>query len=151
MASADEIIRRLGLVPLPDEGGFFRETHRDEHSTAIYYFITPESFSSLHAVRKIEIWHFYAGDPAKMVQVHPGGKVKEVVIGPDLASGQSTQVVVPANVWQGTRLLPGGKWALFGCTVAPAFQFEDFTAPDPEAIRGAVGAAWPRIEEYFRS
>jgi predicted cupin superfamily sugar epimerase len=61
-----------------------------------------------------------------MLQLGPDGAARRVVIGNDLAAGQEPQVVVAAGVWQGCRLVPGGRWALLGCTVAPGFDYADF-------------------------
>jgi len=36
------------------------------------------------------------------------------------------QAVIPACVWQGSRLLPGGQFALMGTTMAPGFDPADF-------------------------
>jgi len=46
------------------------------------------------------------------------------VLGPDLTTGQRPQLVVPAGDWQSAVSL--GEWTLVGCTVSPAFRFEDF-------------------------
>jgi predicted cupin superfamily sugar epimerase len=53
------------------------------------------------------------------------GKIKRVILGHDLLSGQQLQVIVPAGVWQGARLLKH-EWALLGTTVSPGFEFSDF-------------------------
>ena len=155
MLTAEEVIARLGLVPLTLEGGYFRETYRspmviqaaalpDDYggernaSTAIYYLLTPEAFSAIHRVRSDEVFHFYAGDPVEMLQLRPEGGSDVVVIGNDLEAGQVPQVVVPAGVWQGGRLAPAGPtvakiacgWALLGCTVAPGFDYAGFEPGD---------------------
>jgi uncharacterized protein len=147
MPTAREIIDRLGLVPLTIEGGYFRETYRapltlavgalpseyggDRNvSTCIYYLLTPETFSAIHRVKSDEIFHFYAGDAVEMLQLWPNGETKVVVIHNDLAANCEPQVVVPAGVWQGCRLIPGGNWALMGCTVAPGFDYADFELAD---------------------
>jgi uncharacterized protein len=140
--NAKQIIEILGLEPLDQEGGFFCQVykskgriprsalpfHRSDHAyaTSIYYLVTPESFSKLHRLPQDEIFHFYMGDPVEMLQLEKGKPPLHVTIGTDLAKGQRPQVVAPGNVWQGTRLLPGGKWALLGCTVSPGFEYEDF-------------------------
>ena len=132
----DKIIKELNLIPLPEEGGFYRETYRSSFKstfsigertagTCIYYFITPEDFSALHRVKGDEIFHFYYGDPVEMFQIDEKGPSK-IIIGNDIFKGQRPQVVVPSMVWQGTRLCEGGKIALLGCTVFPGFEFEDF-------------------------
>jgi predicted cupin superfamily sugar epimerase len=141
--SAKHIIEILRLEPLTVEGGYFRETYRStltvpadvlphdyggvrNVATAIYYLLTPESVSAIHRVKSDEVFHFYAGDPVEMLHLGPDGAARRVVIGNDLAAGQEPQVVVAAGVWQGCRLVPGGRWALLGCTVAPGFDYADF-------------------------
>jgi hypothetical protein len=154
--TAQEIIDRLDLVPLTIEGGYFRETYRSalavsasalpgqyggerNASTAIYYLLTPDTFSAIHRVKSDEVFHFYAGDPVEMLQLDADGRSRIVIIGNDLAAGQSPQLVVPGGLWQGCRLIPGGQWALLGCTVAPGFDYADFTA----ASRAELLAQYP--------
>ncbi len=137
------IVQALGLVPLPQEGGLYAETYRSARilpahaagaeqkgpracATAIYYLVTPTRFSALHRVASTEIFHFYLGDPVHMLQLHRDGSASTHVIGTGLAAGQRPQVVVPRGVWQGTRLAPGGRFALLGCTVSPGFDFADY-------------------------
>lgn len=132
----EEIIELLGLEPLPDEGGLFRETYRSTSqvsvngttrsaSTAIYYLLTSETRSLLHRLRFSEVFHFYLGDPVEMLHLHEDGSSERVLLGPDLAS-QRPQVVVPSGSWQGARMLSSGKFALMGTTMGPGFEFEDF-------------------------
>ncbi len=73
-----------------------------------------------------ETFHFYLGDPVEMLQLFPDGRAAVFTLGQDLAAGQHVQLVVPAGVWQGTRLVEGGKVALLGCTVTPGFDFADY-------------------------
>jgi predicted cupin superfamily sugar epimerase len=143
MMTFQQIVERLGLVPLTIEGGYYRETYRAplivpavalppdygggrNASTAIYYLLTLETISAIHRVRSDEVFHFYAGDAVEMLQIQPDGKAKVVILHNDLAAGHEPQVVVPAGVWQGCRLVSGGSWALMGCTVAPGFDYADF-------------------------
>jgi predicted cupin superfamily sugar epimerase len=104
--TAEEVIKKLDLVPLPEEGGFYRETYRDpvsfngqlgirNYSTCIYYLITPEEFSALHAVKSTEIFHFYAGSPVEMIQISPQGELKTIFLGREVENGQEPQVIVP--------------------------------------------------------
>src|SRR6185436_7868549 len=99
-------------------------------STCIYYLLTPETFSAIHRMKSDEIFHFYAGDAVEMLQLRPDVTGRIVVISNDLAAGHEPQLVVPAGVWQGCRLKPGGAWALMGCTVAPGFDYADFELAD---------------------
>lgn len=139
--TADEIIRRLQLAPHPAEGGFFRETYRSRadfqpgppfagrrsHGTAIYFLLTADTFSAMHRLPGDEVYHFYLGDPVELLALHPDGRSGITVLGPDLTS-MTVQHVVPGGVWQGSRLAPGGAWALLGTTMAPGFDFADFEA-----------------------
>ncbi len=80
----------------------------------------------MHRLRGDEVFHFYLGDPVDLLQLHPDGTGKIAVLGPNLAAGMRPQLVVPGGVWQGMKLLRGGKYALLGTTVAPGFDFKDF-------------------------
>ncbi|MDY7010366.1 MAG: cupin domain-containing protein [Planctomycetota bacterium] len=140
---ANKIIEHFALEPLEGEGGFYRETYRsgekipaaalpgryssEKHfATAIYYLLTPETFSAIHRLVSDEIFHFYLGDPVTMLRLYPDGKGETVILGPDIEAGQRLQCVVPRGVWQGMFLNPGGQFALMGTTVAPAFDFDDY-------------------------
>jgi len=162
--TANEVIQKLGLIPLPEEGGFYRETFRDDgvipgtqlrdhdgdrrFSTCIYYLITPEEFSGLHSVKSAEIFHFYVGDPVEMIQISQSSQLQKLILGNDLDRGHRPQVIVPPNVWQGTKLLPGGKWTLLGCTVAPGFEFSDFKGGSLEELSKLFPAHKGLISEY---
>jgi predicted cupin superfamily sugar epimerase len=111
--------------------------------TAIYYLLEPETFSEMHRLRSDEVFHFYAGDAVEMLQLKANGLGERVVIGSDLARGQRPQVVVGRGVWQGSRLVGGGRWALLGCTVSPGFEFEDYEAGERAELR----EKWPEFAE----
>ncbi|MDE2482462.1 MAG: cupin domain-containing protein [bacterium] len=144
------IVEELGLQPHP-EGGFFAETYRSDEqvenieryagpralSTAIYFLLTAWSPSRLHRVKSDEIWHFYAGDPLEMLQLHDDGSAEQIVIGSDVAHGQRPQVLVPRGSWQGVRVMPGGNYGLVGATVAPGFDFADFEMGERESLAHA--------------
>ncbi|MBV8629693.1 MAG: cupin domain-containing protein [Silvibacterium sp.] len=139
----DEIKTLLKLEPHPCEGGWFRQTWRSQEEiphvvlparystvraagTCIYYLLEPDTFSEMHRLASDEIFHFYYGDPIEMLQLLPDGSGQTVTLGNDLARGHQPQLIVPKNVWQGSRLLPGGKVALLGCTVSPGFEYADY-------------------------
>lgn len=153
--TADDVIRLLNLQPHPVEGGFFRETYRSpatlpasvlpDHggprsvSTAIYYLLKPGHVSELHVLPGDEVFHFYLGSPVRMLQLWPDGSGQEVILGPDIAAGQVPQLVVPAGVWQGTRLVGDTGFALLGCTVAPGFDYADYRG----GSRAELTRKWP--------
>jgi predicted cupin superfamily sugar epimerase len=93
----------------------------------------PPSRSLFHRLEFDEVWHFYGGDPLRLVLLHPDGTSTDVVMGSGVLSGHRVQVVIPAGVWQAGELVDGGRWALFGCTMAPGFTgtcFEGGTIAD---------------------
>jgi hypothetical protein len=143
--TATEVIRILGLTPLPVEGGYFLQTWRSEDTiqrealppwypgprscgTAIYYLLIsePDCFSAMHSLATDEVYHFYLGDPVEMLLLYPDGRSREIVLGSNLRDGQWVQFVVPRGVWQGSRLVSGGSFALLGTTMAPGFDPQDF-------------------------
>ena len=134
VSSKEEIIKKLQLEPLQDEGGYFRRTYADASSSAIYYLVTPNDFSALHRLKGNEVFHFYAGNPVDMVQFGSDGVLKKITLGSDFMNGMEPQVVVPAGTWQGTRLHDGGEWALLGTTMAPRFEYEDFELGDRSTL-----------------
>jgi len=161
--TADEVKKLLQLTPLEMEGGFFRETYRSRWqispdylpegvsgprslATAIYFMVTPESFSTLHRLPGTEVFHFYLGDPVEMLQLHPDGKTQVVTLGQDLAAGQPPQVVVRGNVWQGCKLAQGGKLALLGTTMSPGFDYADYET----GVRSELIAQYPDMAEAIR-
>ena len=155
--TADEVKKLLGLVPHPREGGCYIRTYESgemlpptafadgryatpRHTgTAIYYLLEPDTFSEMHRLKSDEIFHFYAGDAVEMLQLHPTGSATTLRIGNNLANGERPQVVVARDIWQGSRLVPGGRWALLGCTVTRGFDFDDYEA----ATRAELCAQWP--------
>lgn len=151
MPSVHDLITALDLQPLPLEGGYYRETYRSPDrlpagawpglynpdkavSTAIYYLLTPDTFSALHRLPSDEIFHFYLGSPVQMLQLWPDGQSRIVTLGSDIMAGQSPQLIVPRGVWQGSFLMPGGAYALLGTTMAPGFDFADYEAGPSEPL-----------------
>ena len=159
--TADEVKNILGLVPHPREGGFYIRTYESGEmlppsafpearyagprhtATAIYYLLEPGTCSRMHRLASDEIFHFYAGDPVKMLQLHADGTGSILRIGNRLTLGERPQVTVPRGVWQGSRLALGGAWALLGCTVSPGFDFEDYE----DGTRDELCAGWPGFRE----
>lgn len=136
-AEAGQLISRLGLVPLPAEGGFYAPAWTSGRTmpdgrpsgSAILFLITDADFSAMHRLGMDEIWHFHAGDPAELTLLDPvGGSGRNLVLGPDVTGSHAPHAVVSAGTWQGARLGPGAPrgWALFGCTVSPGWDERQF-------------------------
>ncbi|MBZ5628999.1 MAG: cupin domain-containing protein [Acidobacteriia bacterium] len=142
MTDINQLMRHLRLEPLPVEGGCFRQTWVSDNlvsipgyasprpaGTAIYYLLTsdPDSFSAMHRLASDEIYHFYLGDPVEMLLLDEEGGAQRIVLGPDLLGAQHVQYIVSRYIWQGSRVIPGGRFALLGTTMVPGFDPRDFT------------------------
>jgi hypothetical protein len=134
--SAAEVVRLLKLAPHP-EGGFYRETFRDDRmveggraaSTAIYYLLGVGEVSEWHRVDASELWFWHAGAPMVLTLSPNGHDAEAHHLGPSLTMGQRPQLVVPAGWWQTATSL--GAWSLVSCTVAPGFEFKGFEMAPP--------------------
>jgi predicted cupin superfamily sugar epimerase len=138
MDRANELIARLGLAPHP-ERGYYVESYRASlvvdglphgapraASTAIYFLVTrAQPTTYLHRLRSDELFHLYEGGPLDVLLLGASaGEVRR--LGLDLASGERPQLVIPAGTWFAVELVDGASHCLFGCTVAPGFDFADF-------------------------
>ena len=151
--AAERVIARLKLEPHP-EGGWYRETFRDEwghegrpHSTAILYLLRAGEVSHWHRVDVVEMWHWHGGAPLLLAVADRFGNCIEHRLGPDILAGDHPQGMVPAGAWQSARSL--GDWTLVGCTVAPGFDFaakacfmESLTV---DAVEAAARDLWTRV------
>jgi predicted cupin superfamily sugar epimerase len=162
MITAEDIKSLLALIPHEREGGYFTETYRSAYflpkgalppsyqgerslSTAIYYLLTPDTFSALHRLPADEIFHFYLGDPVEMLQLFPDKSGKIITLGNDIASGMVPQVIVNQGVWQGSRLLPGGEFALLGATMSPGFEDADYEPGE----RNLLSKSYPQFRDLI--
>jgi uncharacterized protein len=158
---AEDLIRHYGLKPLLVEGGMYRQTWRSPHrvahtgdgrlaplGTATLALLTddPDSFSAMHRLPTDEIWHFYLGDAIDLLLLHPGGGVERIVLGQEILAGERVQAIVPAGTWMGARVRPGGRYGLFGNTMAPGFTEADYEGGDE-----TLAAAYPEAAETIRS
>ncbi len=160
MSRAQTLIDVLGLQPHP-ERGYYAETFRAaatvkslahggprSASTAIYFLITAEHGSTyLHRLVSDEIFHLYEGGPLDVLMLGSNGEGEEKRLGLNLQANDRPQIVIPAGTWFGTALPAGVDYCLFGCTVAPGFEFQDF-----ELAEGAeLAQAYPAFASLIAS
>ncbi len=147
-AEAARWVEALGLEPLPHEGGLFRQAHLDSHSTAIYFLLAGDDFSALHSLESVEIYHWYAGSPLRLLLLHPDGRAEEQLVGADPDAGLLPQFAVPAGVMQGSSST--GDWTLVGTTMAPGFDWEGFRLGDRDELSKRYPEFSKRIAELTR-
>lgn len=144
-AEALGLIRRLGLEPHP-EGGHYREVVRSGRRvepadgrpsrsavTVIHFLLAGGQHSRWHRVSSDEIWQYERGAPLELYVLQPGAAAVETIV---LGADAELIHLVPAGAWQAAR--PRGEYTLCACTVAPGFEFDDFTflADDDGAAEG---------------
>jgi predicted cupin superfamily sugar epimerase len=131
MKRIQEIITKYQLQPHP-EGGYFREVYRSEQMlnspihneyrnavTHIYFLLAKGQISRFHKVHHDEIWNFYEGSPLKLIEFD-GNEIQKSIIG-----DQDYFKVIKGGVFQAAESL--GDYSLVGCSVAPGFDFKDFS------------------------
>jgi predicted cupin superfamily sugar epimerase len=138
------LVEHYHLQHLPVEGTLFASTYRSAQEyqngkpvgTAIIamYCDDPYSVSLFHKLKYDEVWHFYGGDPLRLILLYPDGTSRDVIMGNDPLQGQLVQFVIPAGVWQAGHMIAGGRYSLFGCTVAPGFTDDIFEGGSREGL-----------------
>jgi len=68
-----------------------------------------------------------------------------ITLGSDIVKGMQPQVIAMSGIWQGSRLLPGGKCALLGTTMSPEFEPADYEA----GTRQALAHSYPQFRDLI--
>ena len=145
MSELPEWVTSLGLQRHP-EGGWYAETWRSESTvdvpgypgprnlgTGIYFLLLPGEESAWHRVRSAELWFHHRGSTLELSLGGNGDRPDDATrnrLGPDVANGESPQLLVPPGHWQSARPL-GDEPVLVSCVVVPGFDFADFELLDP--------------------
>ena len=124
MEEADSLIKKLEMRSHP-EGGHYVEIFKNKEVSQIYYLLKKNEKSHWHRLKKNEILHFYFGDNLEVYTSENGIDYDAFSLG----SINNYIYVVKANTWFAMR--SSGSYSLIGCTVAPAFNFEDFELAPP--------------------
>ncbi len=131
--SKKNLIQKYNLIEHP-EGGYYREVYRSESElnspvhnqtrasvTHIYFLLTKKDISRFHKVCHDEIWNFYDGDPIELI-TFDGSELATETIGTDC---NDYFHIVKSGVYQAAQST--GEYSLVGCSVAPGFDFKDFS------------------------
>ena len=133
-------IRLFDLIEHP-EGGRYREVFRSGNIitspdgkarsalTHIYFSLRPGEISRFHKVSSDEVWNLYQGT-GLYLYTWDGTAAP-----PKCTTLSADNIcycgVVPAGMWQAAE--PIADVVLVGCSVAPGFEFSDFTLIDPDS------------------
>lgn len=130
----NELIERLGLIPLNGEAGLFRVLRvsdlevaatdgRSPVSNAIYFMLTPASPQNhLHWLYSDDYQSLIEGGPADYYLFLADGGVAHYVMGRDVMHGQTPFVAVPAGAAKAIVLRPEAPYLLVGSVVTPAWS-----------------------------
>ncbi len=132
--TAEQVIARLKMSPIPEEGAWFVAGPRTQELNAITVLLTdrPDGFSAMHRLTVDEGWQWLAGAPAALLRLRPGGSGVLNYVGET-----TSQFLVRRGTWMGASTL--GEWTLLSCWCAPAFRPEHFELGD----RTLLSAGYP--------
>ena len=118
MSISKTLIKYHKMIPHP-EGGHYVEVFRNKDVSHIYFLLEKHEFSHWHKISKNETLHFYSGNPLTIFTSKDGINFETV----DLGSKNNFIYNVKKNTWFAMKTK--GSYSLIGCTVAPAFDFND--------------------------
>ena len=139
-SKASKYIKQLQLKKHP-EGGYFKEVYRAgeiilpshlpkryktyrNFSTSIYFLLEGKQFSAFHLLRSDELWHFYDGCKVLLYIIDQKGKLTIKKLG--RSKDCELQLTIEKQNWFAAEVENKKSFSLFGCTVSPGFEFDDF-------------------------
>jgi len=124
------------------EGGQFREVFRSAKTvfmqdgavrsalTHIYFSLKPGEVSHFHKVTSDEVWNLYQGIGINLF-IWDGTDTPPKCVSLSV-DNNCFCYVIPAGIWQAAE--PISEKVLLGCSVAPGFEFSDFTLMDQNSV-----------------
>ncbi len=147
------------------EGGYYSEQYRAAETvnspfigdkracvSHIYFLLTDNDVSRWHKVLHDELWHMYEGDPLRILHFDPQHNaplsVTEERIG-DIGKEVRNDYfkLVPGGHFQAAQST--GTYSFLGCTVAPGFDFRDFSYLEDESIKSKLLSFGKDYERFF--
>ncbi len=139
-SEVSKYIRKLQLKKHP-EGGYYKEVYRSgemilpEHlpkrykssrnfSTSIYFLLEGKQISAFHLLQSDELWHFYDGSSVLIYIINHKGELSIKKLG--RYEDCKLQLTIEKQNWFAAEVEDKKSFALFGCTVSPGFEFDDF-------------------------
>lgn len=127
-------MKPTNLIEHP-EGGRYCEVFRSAHTvsqydgavrsalTHIYFSLNPHEVSRFHKVSSDEVWNLYQGEGLHLFLWDETDTPPQCVT---LSARENCFChVIPAGTWQSA--VPISETVFVGCSVAPGFEFSDFT------------------------
>lgn len=150
-------MKPIDLIEHP-EGGRFREVFRSAKTvsgqdgktrsalTHIYFSLKSGEVSRFHRLTSDEIWNLYQGKGINLYTWEGTQNPPKCIT--LSANGNRFCHVIPAGTWQAAE--PISDTILVGCSVAPGFEFSDFTLIDSnsEEAERLISIA-PEMERFI--
>ncbi len=139
MLSIEQLIKELNLEVHP-EGGFYKRTYlAEQHQfSSILFLLTENNFSAFHKIQSDEQWNWFLGDDIIIHEIDLNGNYHSTILS-NQNKNLKFQHVVKANHWFASECIGTFGFSLCGCTVVPAFSFEQFEL----ASRNKLSALFP--------
>ena len=118
MSIVNSLIELHKMNPHP-EGGYYAEVFKSKDISHIYFLLEGHQNSHWHRIVKNETLHFYSGSPLIIYTSEDGEEFQTNEIG----SKNNFIFNINKNTWFAMK--SSGSYSLIGCTVAPAFEFDD--------------------------
>ncbi len=127
----DEVIEKLGMVPLLPEGGYVRELHKGKMVngrpaySSIYYLLTPDTVSRMHKLEDDELWFYHDGQTVELYLIYDDHDELRY-LGKDLEKNEELQIRVPGGVYMGAHMKDDGEYSLVSTVMTPGYIDEEF-------------------------
>jgi uncharacterized protein len=119
--------------------------------SALYFMVTPDAPVRLHRIKNDQLYHYYLGHPLELFLLYSGGRSERVIVGPDIASGQHVQFLIPGGTFHTARLLgqtsAEPRWFLGASTEWPGVIPDDVEIGDVDAL----AAQYPAVAAEIRA
>ncbi|MCW5212139.1 cupin domain-containing protein [Desulfobulbus sp. TB] len=161
--TSNDIITLLNLEPHPTEGGYFRRTYQSDLScntengsrmilTSIYYMLTQKSPGGVLHRNKSDILHYHhLGASIKYTLVSPNGVLFEKILGPNIANGETLQLLVPGGWWKASQLCEGkADYGLISEAVSPGFEYTDNEIATEEQVQQLFPEVALQLRSYIK-
>jgi uncharacterized protein len=140
MKNAEYYIESLNMTSHV-EGGYFKESFLSNDEvrkdkklwSSIYFLLKTGEVSNFHRLKSDELWYYHDGEALTIYMISPEGELIAKQLGINIENGEVPQVLVPKGYIFGSAMNNDG-FALVGCMVAPAFEFDDFELFEREEL-----------------
>lgn len=134
MLNVQDFIEQYQLEKHP-EGGFYKRTFLQDENlfSSILFLLTKDNFSTFHKIKSDEQWNWYFGDDIIIHELDLEGNYHQTILS-NKNDHLNFQYVVKANHWFASECVGEEGFAFCGCTVIPAFSFDNFELGEKDKL-----------------